>query len=72
MDDHWDAQGEIKRLEKEIKKTKEDLEWKAKKLQDSAFLQKAPASLVEKVKEECHQLELKWKELQASLDRLRQ
>jgi len=71
MDGHLDAQAEIKRLDKQLKKVDEDLAWKGKKLGDAAFLQKAPAFLVEQVKEECRHLEFKRKELRTSLDQLR-
>jgi valyl-tRNA synthetase len=63
---------EIERLEKEINKLTSELSVVSKKLNNEDFLSKAPAPVVEKVKEKNHLLAEKHEKLLANLDKIKQ
>ncbi|MFC1829454.1 valine--tRNA ligase [Thermodesulfobacteriota bacterium] len=62
---------EITRLEKEIRKIENELASVSKKLGNDSFLSKAPADVVEKVKEKYETLSEKQHKLQSNLDRVK-
>jgi valyl-tRNA synthetase len=62
---------ETKRLEKEIKKLAAELMTVAKKLHNEGFLSKAPADVIEKVKEKQGALLEKQQKIQTNLDRIK-
>ena len=65
-----DFSKEAKRLEKEINKQTKELAAVLKKLNNEDFLAKAPADVVDKVKEKCKALTEKQGKLQHQLDRI--
>ncbi|UCD33626.1 MAG: valine--tRNA ligase [Desulfobacterales bacterium] len=65
-----DVEKEIQRLEKEIKKLTNELASVAKKLSNEDFLGKAPAQVVQKVKEKRGALMEKQERLQSNLDKI--
>ena len=65
-----DFKKEIQRLEKEIKKVKNDIEPLSKKLENQGFLQKAPKSVVQNVNEKHQMLNEKRQKLEANLDKM--
>ena len=67
-----DFDKELQRLTKEITKLDQELTGISKKLGNEDFLSKAPADIVEKVKEKHMGLEEKKQKLKANLDRIRQ
>ncbi len=67
-----DFDKELQRLTKEITKLDQELAGVSKKLGNENFLNKAPADIVEKVKEKHMGLEEKKQKLKANLDRIRQ
>ena len=67
-----DFDKELQRLSKEIAKLDQELDGVSKKLGNENFLNKAPADIVEKVKEKHAGLEEKKRKLQVNLDRFRQ
>jgi valyl-tRNA synthetase len=62
---------EAQRLEKEIKKLATELTTVAKKLQNEGFLSKAPADVIEKVREKQGALLEKQQKIQKNLDRIK-
>ena len=62
-----DFDKEIRRLEKEINKVKNEIEPLSKKLKNQGFLQKAPELVVQKVKERHQMLAKKRQKLDANL-----
>ncbi len=66
-----DVAKETERLEKELKKIGVELSKVSKKLNNEDFLGKAPADVVEKVKEKHQQFLEKQQKLQANLERVR-
>jgi valyl-tRNA synthetase len=71
LDGLVDIEGESKRLEKEIEKLSEELEFIRNKLAKESFIAKAPAALVEKERAREAELVSKTSELKASLIRLK-
>jgi valyl-tRNA synthetase len=67
-----DFDKEVQRLTKEITKLDQELAGVSKKLGNENFLSKAPADIVEKVKEKHMELDEKKQKLKANLDRIRQ
>ncbi len=63
---------ETERLEKEIKKLNTELTTVAKKLQNEGFLSKAPADVIEKVREKQSLLLEKQQKIQTNLDRIKE
>ncbi|AEH52002.1 valine--tRNA ligase [Pseudothermotoga thermarum] len=66
-----DLQSEIKRLEKNIAKLQEDLEWNLKKLSDDNFLKNAPESVVEECKQKVENIKQRLKVLGELLEGLK-
>ena len=62
-----DFEEERKRLRKEIKKIEKDIEGSTKKLSNKGFLEKAPAEIIEKVREKVEGLSLNLKNLNRNL-----
>jgi valyl-tRNA synthetase len=67
-----DVARESERLEKEIKKLSNELAGVLKKLENDAFLKKAPAPVVDKVKEKHERLIEKQQKLQLNLDKVKE
>ncbi len=67
-----DFEKEAKRLEKEIHKLTTELDPIAKKLSNESFLNKAPATVIEKVKDKQKHLVERCRKLQSNLDRINQ
>ncbi len=67
-----DFEKEIQRLEKEIDKLAGDLKGASKKLNNEDFLAKAPAEVVEKVKEKHETILAKQQKLESNLERIQQ
>ena len=67
-----DFEKEAIRLEKEIQKLTTELDPIAKKLSNDNFLNKAPAAVVEKVKEKQKHLDERYRKLKTNLDRINQ
>jgi valyl-tRNA synthetase len=67
-----DIAKESKRLEKEIKKLTAELATVSNKLSNEGFLSKAPADVVEKVKEKQGVLLEKQQKIQTNLDRIKE
>jgi valyl-tRNA synthetase len=63
---------ETERLEKEIGKLDAELSTVDKKLQNEGFLSKAPADVIEKVRDKQHILMEKQQKIQANLDRIKE
>ena len=55
-------------MKKQIKKIQKDIEAYDKKLSNSSFLEKAPAEIVEDVREKVHVLRVKLEKLNKNLD----
>ena len=66
-----DFDKEIQRLEKEINKLHSELTAVDKKLANEGFLSKAPADVIDKVKEKQSALLEKHQKLQINLDRIK-
>ncbi len=66
-----DLESEIKRLEKNIAKLQEDLEWNLRKLSDKDFLDHAPESVVEECRQKVSSIEQRLKVLKELLEELR-
>jgi valyl-tRNA synthetase len=62
---------ELKRLEKEIQKTRKDWQQAEKKLSNEDFLQKAPAEVIQKEKEKVQGLGKKMEKLEGHVKRLK-
>ena len=62
-----DLDEEKRRLAKEIKKTKQELEFSDRKLSNKGFLDKAPTEIVDKVREKAESLRVKLKKLEKNL-----
>lgn len=71
LDGLVDLEGESKRLEKEIEKLNEELEFIRNKLSKESFIAKAPAALVEKERAREGELLSKTTDLKASLAKLK-
>ena len=67
-----DFEKEAKRLEKEIQKLTTELDPVAKKLSNQNFLSKAPAAVIQKVKEKQKHLDQRRRKLKSNLDRINQ
>ena len=67
-----DFSKETQRLEKEIHKLDLELTKVGKKLENEGFLNKAPADVIEKVRDKQHALLDKHQKLQTNLDRIQQ
>mgnify|MGYP000329035050 CR=1 FL=1 len=72
LEDIIDFAKETNRLEKEIKKLAAELTAVAKKLQNEGFLNKAPADVIEKVREKQSLLLEKHQKIQTNLDRIKE
>ena len=66
-----DVKGELARLEKELKKVSEDLEFVDKKLRNEDFVDKAPQKVVEKEKAKLEELSAKKDSLLDNIGRLK-
>jgi valyl-tRNA synthetase len=62
-----DFDEERKRLRKEIKAIREEMEVSAKKLSSKGFLEKAPAEIVEKVRERFESMKAGWEKFEKNL-----
>lgn len=62
-----DFASEIKRLEKEIGKLKEDKERRRKRLKDKNFVERADADVVEEERSRLQEIEVKLERLEESL-----
>ena len=63
---------ETQRLEKEITKLNTELAKVAKKLENDGFLSKAPADVIEKVKQKQSALLEKQQKIQSNLDKIKE
>ncbi len=66
-----DLQSEIKRLEKNISKLRDDLDWNLKKLSDRDFLEHAPESVIEECKQKIANIEQRLKIMRELLEDLK-
>lgn len=71
LSDHIDLQAEIGRLEKEVEKTNKLIAGKKGKLSNSNFVDRAPADVVAREREQLTQLEGQLQTFEASLEQLR-